>query len=110
VAKVIASARPLSIIPAHHRVFLFTVRTRPGTQIRRASPPISLGERPGRLQPEGMQIDRSVLLFQAVLRRLARPTPTVPVPSTAAAEGASFSNQKEERGGRDGTIRSRARG
>src|ERR1035441_3280274 len=41
-------------------------------------PPNWLGERPGRLLPEGTQIDRSigrsVLLFQAVLRRLARPT------------------------------------
>jgi hypothetical protein len=77
-------------------------------------PPNWLGERPGRLLPEGTQIDRSigrsVLLFQAVLRRLARPTAVAPVPSIAAAEGARFSNQEEERGGRDGTIRSPARG
>src|ERR1035441_1560848 len=83
----------------------------PATSCRpRPSPPIWLGERPGRLLPEGTQINRSVLLFQAVLRRLARPTAVAPVPSIAAAEGARFSNQEEERGGRDGTIRSPARG
>src|SRR5580693_5284518 len=38
--KVIASAWPLSIIPAGHQAFLLTVRNRPRTQIRRASPPI----------------------------------------------------------------------
>jgi hypothetical protein len=32
-------AWPLSIIPADHQVFLLTVRNRPWTQIRRASPP-----------------------------------------------------------------------
>src|SRR5437660_3442955 len=38
-AEVIASAWPLSIIPADHRAFLLTVRNRPWIQIRRASPP-----------------------------------------------------------------------
>src|SRR5204863_1741522 len=37
--KVIASAGPLSTIPADHRTFLLTVRTRPWTQITRAEPP-----------------------------------------------------------------------
>ena len=40
--KVMASAWPLSIIPADHRVFLLTVRNRPWTQMRRASPPICI--------------------------------------------------------------------
>src|ERR1035441_5107282 len=55
-------------------------------------------------------IDRSVLLFQAVLRRLARPTAVAPVPSIAAAKDARFSKQEKERGGRDGTITSPAPG
>ena len=38
--EVIASAWPLSIIPADHRALLLTVRNRPWTQIRRASPPL----------------------------------------------------------------------
>ena len=41
-AKVIASAWPLSIIPARHRVFLLTMRNRPWTQMRRALPPICI--------------------------------------------------------------------
>jgi hypothetical protein len=43
--KVIASAWPLSIIPADHRAFLLTVRNRPWTQIRRASPPFGAAGR-----------------------------------------------------------------
>src|SRR5690348_13543712 len=43
--KVIASAWPLRIIPADHQAFLRTVRNRPWTQIRRASPPLGAAAR-----------------------------------------------------------------
>src|SRR5512135_2248308 len=46
--KVIASTWPLSIRPADHRAFLLTIRNRPWTQIRHASPPIwALARSPG---------------------------------------------------------------
>ena len=64
--KVIASAWPLSIIPADHRAFLLTVRNRRWTQIRRVVPPLCAPLIPVLVKARVFQIGQSVSVLGVV--------------------------------------------